>query len=127
MAEAAPRVSPPRRIEVAGHAIGLIHQLVMTPMIEDPYPGSIARNFPKGMSIPDEVAEIFGGPVDIVVFGYTHEALVEEHQGILFINPGSTNMIKQTVYPLGHVALLELTPTSREARIIDLKTVPAPE
>ena len=75
----------------------------------------------------DELTDIFGGPVDIVVFGYTHEALVEEHQGILFVNPGSTNMIKQIVYPLGHVALLDLTPTSREARIIDLKTVPVPE
>lgn len=127
MAEAAPRVSPPRVVEAGGYTIGLIHQLVMTPMREDPYPGSIARNFPQGMSIPDELKDIFGKPVDVVVFGYTHEALVEKHQGVLFVNPGSTNMIKQTVYPLGHVAILELTPDGPDARIIDLKMVPLPE
>ncbi|MGO9058450.1 MAG: metallophosphoesterase family protein [Candidatus Binataceae bacterium] len=27
--------------------------------------------------------------MDIVVFGYTHEAMVETHQGVLFVNPGS--------------------------------------
>jgi putative phosphoesterase len=126
MAEAAPRVSPPATFEIEGHTIGMIHQLVMVPLREDPYPGSIAKWYPPGESIPKELEEIFGKPVDIVVFGYTHEALVERHQGVLFINPGSTNMVKQTLR-LGTVALLELTPQRAEARIIELSSIPMPE
>ena len=69
-----------------------------------------------------ELQEIFGKPVDIVVFGYTHEAMVETHQGVLFVNPGSPTMVKQIMKP-GTVAILELTPQSPEARIIELASL----
>jgi predicted phosphodiesterase len=45
--------------------------------------------------IPDSATSIFGKPVDNVVFGYTHEAMVETHQGVLFVNPGSPSLVKQ--------------------------------
>ena len=45
--------------------------------------------------------------------------MVETHQGILLVNPGSPTLPRQ-VRKLGTVAILELTPEGREARIIDL-------
>ena len=45
--------------------------------------------------------------------------LVETHQGVLFVNPGSTSMVKQSM-KLGTVALLELTGQGAEARIVEL-------
>jgi predicted phosphodiesterase len=59
-----------------------------------------------------------------VVFGYTHEAMVETHQGVLFVNPGSPSLVKQS-RRLGTVAILEITPESRAAWIIDLPVLDA--
>ena len=65
------------------------------------------------------VESVFGAPVDIVIFGRTLEALVEEHDGILFVNPGSPTLPRNSMR-LGQVAILELTPEGREARIVEL-------
>ena len=121
-AEAAPRASAPVVVEVDGYSIGLVHHLEMTPLGDDVYPGMIASKFPAGESIPEELQKGFDKPVDIVVFGYTHEAMVETHQGVLFVNPGSPTMVKQ-IMKLGTVATLELTPQGPEARIIELASV----
>ena len=121
-AEAPPRVSTPVAVDVDGHSIGLVHKLEMTPLGDDVWPGAIARGFPAGKSIPAELEKTFGKPVDIVVFGYTHEAMVETHQGVLFVNPGSPTMVKQSM-KLGTVALLELGAHGAEARIIQLADI----
>jgi len=105
--------------ELEGHTIGLTHELILTRLGDDVLPGAIARNFPPEESLPLALERIFGTPVDIVVFGYTHEAMVELHQGVLLVNPGSPSLIGQRV-TLGTVAILELTAESRDARIIDL-------
>ena len=91
---------------------------------DDVIPGVIWRAFPPGESLPNTLQGIFGKPVDIVVFGYTHEAMVETHQGVLFVNPGSPSLVKQNIR-LGTVAILEVTPESRTARIIDLAALDA--
>jgi putative phosphoesterase len=118
-AEAAPRTGSRLVVEAAGHSIGLVHKLELMPMPEEVFPGKIASEYPAGESLPQELEVIFGKPVDIVVFGYTHDAMVETHQGVLFVNPGSTNMVRQSVR-LGTVAILELNPEGPAARIIDL-------
>ncbi|MSQ14701.1 MAG: metallophosphoesterase [Dehalococcoidia bacterium] len=120
--EAAPRVNNPIIVEAVGHSIGLVHQLFLKRLADDVMPGVIAKRLPPGESIPRELEEIFGKPVDIVVFGYTHDAMIETHQGVLFVNPGSPTMVKQ-VRKIGTVAILELTPESQEARIIQLTTL----
>ena len=121
--EGAPRVSVPVVVELGGHTIGLIHKLELTPLGDDIWPGAIAHGYPKGgATIPADLADVFGKPVDIVVFGYTHEAMIETHQGILFLNPGSPNMVKQSM-KLGTVAILDLTPEGPKAEIIDLTTI----
>ena len=106
-------------LELEGHTIGLAHELILRSLGDDVLPGSIGRAFPSGESLAEALRVIFGQPVDIVVFGYTHEAMVETHEGILFVNPGSPSLVGQQVR-LGTVAILELTAESREARIIDL-------
>ncbi|PCJ14259.1 MAG: hypothetical protein COB10_04545 [Planctomycetota bacterium] len=40
------------------------------------------------------------------MFGHTHEAVVEEHQGILLVNPGSP-VLPMQIQRLGQVAILE--------------------
>jgi putative phosphoesterase len=120
--EGAPRASRPIVVEVEGHAIGVVHKLELTALADEVTPGMIARALPPNASIPDDLADLFGRLVDIVVCGYTHEAMIEEHQGVLLVNPGSPNMVKQSMR-LGTVAILELTADGAEPRIIDLATL----
>ena len=79
----------------------------------------IAARMPAGFSIPTSVERFFGKPADIVVFGHTHYPVVEEHQGVLFINPGSPSLPMQ-IRRLGQVAILEITPTDKRAWLVEL-------
>jgi len=106
-------------LEFEGHTIGMAHELILRSLGDDVLPGAIERSFPSAESLSEALQDIFGQQVDVVVFGYTHEAMVESHEGILLVNPGSPSLIGQQVR-LGTVAILELTPESRTARIIDL-------
>jgi putative phosphoesterase len=116
--EGAPRTGSSLVVQVEGHSIGLIHKLELLPLPDETFPGSIAK-YPADESIAAELEEIFGEPVDIVVFGYTHEAMVETHQDVLFVNPGSPTMVKQSV-KMGTVAVMDVTPAGAEAQIIEL-------
>jgi putative phosphoesterase len=122
--EAAPRLSIPLVVELGGYTIGMVHKLELIRLMEDVYPGAMDKEYPKDGPLREELAEIFGRPVDIVVFGYTHEALVETHQGVLFVNPGSPNMVKQ-IMRTGSVGLLELGPDGPKAEIIPLASLGA--
>ncbi len=114
-----PRVAARRVVEVGNYAIGMMHDLIIPGTGFEPVPGAIGAKFPAEVSLPEAMAKVFGRPVDIVVFGHTHRALVEEHQGILFINPGSSSLPNQRK-ELGTVGILELTPDGRQAAIVNL-------
>ena len=120
--EAAPRVNHPIVVEAGGHSIGLVHQLFLDRLPDDILPGAIEKRLPPGESIPNDLEQIFGKPVDIVVFGYTHVPMVETHQGILMINPGSPTMVGQ-VMKTGSVAILEFKPEGPEAHIVPLADI----
>lgn len=122
--EGSGRVGIPVVVEADGRSIGLVHELILTGMNDDALPGAIESRFPHDRSLPNDLRSIFGTTVDIVVFGYTHEALIEQHQGVLFVNPGSPSMVKQVV-KLGTVAILDLTPQGQEARIVELAGIGA--
>ena len=112
-----------RVVEAEGHSIGIVHELSIPHIIAlEVLPGVIERRFPPDASLPDALVEVFGKPVDVAVCGFSHISLIEEHQGILIVNPGSATWPNQRVMP-GTVAVLELTPESREARIIDLNAM----
>jgi putative phosphoesterase len=121
--EAAPRISPPITIDIEGHTLGVVHKLDLIAYPDDVYPHSLDR-YPASKSIAAELLDIFGRPVDIVVMGYTHEAMVETHEDILFINPGSPTMVG-AIMKMGHVATLELDGDRVEPQIIDLTTLRA--
>jgi putative phosphoesterase len=68
------------------------------------------------------VAAEFGGPVDIVVFGSSHKPMIEQHKGVLLVNPGSPTL-PLGCHGLGTVAILEVDGEKAEARIIELSAL----
>lgn len=74
----------------------------------------------------DEVMEReFGKRIDIIVFGDTHVATVEDCNGILLVNPGSPT-IPDGRFALGTVGLLEIMGSRPKARIVQLSEFPLP-
>ena len=114
-----PRVAEKQVFELEGHTIGMVHDLMLPIMTREVRPGVIAKHLPSTTELPSSVEKFFGAAVDIVIFGHTHHAVVEEHQGILFINPGSPSLPMQ-IWRLGQVAILELMTEEWEARIVEL-------
>jgi putative phosphoesterase len=116
------RTSSLQVFEFEGHTIGMTHELILKSLGDEALPGAIDRYYPKDESIAQALEVIFGQPVDIVVFGYTHQAMIEEHDGVLLVNPGSPNLVRQEI-GLGTVAILDITPGTREAHVINLATI----
>jgi len=65
------------------------------------------------------IESIFDTPINIVVFGRMNYAMIEEHQGILFINSGSP-VLPRNLRKLGNVGILDLTIGQRKASILEL-------
>ena len=112
-----------RVVHAGGVAIGMIHD------IQWPGPKIATTGDGTGLVLPqgqaaETLARKFGQPVDVVLFGDTHEELVCRWDGILIVNPGSPT------YPgkrhrqgaLGTVGLLEIDGEEAGARIINLET-----
>lgn len=114
-----PRVEEKRVFEMAGYKIGMVHDLIIPGMGGEVMSGAIPREFPPEKSLPKAIEGVFGTALDVVVFGHTHYAMVEEHQGILLVNPGSPSLPRQ-VRRLGQVAILELLPEGSKAEILEL-------
>ena len=118
------RLANATRVVHAGSiAIGMIHD------IQWPGPRIATTGDGTGLVLPDGrapelLAAKFGQPVDVVLFGDTHEELVCHWDGVLMVNPGSPT------YPgrqhargtLGTIGLLEIDGEEANARIIDLET-----
>lgn len=114
-----PRVAWTHILELEGHTVGLVNDMQLYGMSDEARPGIIEKHHLPDGKLPGMVEEFLGTNVDIVVFGRTMYALVEEHQGILFVNPGSPTLPKN-LRQLGNVAIMELKPGSREAWVLDL-------
>jgi putative phosphoesterase len=114
-----PRVAEQQVLKLEGHTIGMVNNLQLDGFNDDVLPGVIGSTRLLDRPLPQIVEEFFGTAVDIVIFGRTLYPMVEEHHGVLFINPGSPSLPKNLV-KLGNVAILNLTSEGREATIIDL-------
>lgn len=111
-----------RVLNLGGHTIGLIHDLLVPGMAQEVTEFSpLSKHFPPDTSLSTALEKVFGTEVDIVIFGHTHYPVVEEFQGILMLNPGSPSLPKQ-IRRLGQVAVLELDGDRKNAEIIDLST-----
>ena len=111
-----------RVIELEGHSIGIIHDLLVPGMAQELTEYTpLSKHFPKDSSLPTAMQSVFDAPVDIVIFGHTHYPVVEEFQGILMVNPGSPSLPKH-IRRLGQVAIMELDSDSKSAEILDLSS-----
>ena len=116
------RIANEHVLEVEGHTIGIVHNLELRGMSDEVRPGYIGAHPRPDQSLPMMVEEFFGTAVDIVVFGQTLYAMVEEHQGVLLINPGSPSY-PRNMRKLGNVAILDVTPEGRDVSLIDLAAI----
>ena len=111
-----------RVIELEGHTVGIIHDLLVPGMVQEVTEFTpLSKHFPQDADLTSALEKVFGTRVDIVVFGHTHYPVVEEFQGVLMLNPGSPSLPKQ-INRLGQVAILELGPDSKSAQVLDLST-----
>jgi putative phosphoesterase len=117
-----PRVARKRVLQVEGHSVGLVPDLVIIGYGFEVAPGVIDREVAADYALADALHSFFGEPVDTVVFGDTHIPMAETHQGVLFVNPGSPTLPRQQ-RELGTIAILETTSDGREATIVDLTTL----
>jgi hypothetical protein len=98
-----------RVIDVGGTRIGLVFSLTGPPVEAVVDPGLSFPKVPAG-----RVGEsLFGHAVDVVVFGGTHEDLIAQAGGTLFVNPGSPSLAVRTT-----VGLLRIADGIVEARIL---------
>lgn len=101
-----PRIKDSHVLHLKGNKLGLTHSIE--------YPEPPWRSLEKAME------HDFGGRMDILVGGHTHQTMIEEHEGILIVNPGSPTL-PDGLYGPGTVALLELSEGQARARIIRLE------
>ena len=92
-------------LAIAVFKLGLTHAIAYPELAHTPFDKALERKF--------------GGPVDIVVFGDTHVALVESFRGVLLVNPGSPTL-PSSLFKLGTVGLLQINDGNVEADIIQL-------
>ena len=118
-----PRVVDKKRVlHLEGHTIGLVHDLMVPGMAQEVTEHSpLSKHFPPDGNLSTALETVFDVAVDIVIFGHTHYAIVEEYQGILMVNPGSPSLPKQ-LRRLGQVAIMELEPGHKSAEILELST-----
>ena len=113
-------VNNARVLQLEGHAIGLTHDLLVPGMAQEITEFTpLSKHFPPDADLAMALETVFDADVDIVIFGHTHYAVVEEYQGILMVNPGSTALPKQ-LRRLGQVAIMELQPDRKSAEILEL-------
>ena len=92
-----PRVVDKKRVlNLEGHSIGLIHDLLVPGMPQEVTERTpLSKHFPVDAELSAALATVFDTTVDIVVFGHTHYAVIEEYQGILMVTPGSPSLPRQ--------------------------------
>ena len=111
-----------RVVKVEGVSIGMIHDIQ--------WPGPKIPTSPDGseLALPEgngqeNLARKFKEPVDVVLFGDTHEELVMDWDGVLIMNPGSPT------YPgkrhkrgsLGTIGILQVDGEDATGWIVDLE------
>lgn len=98
-------------IKIAALTIGLSHTLCYSDSLKYTTQEMIERQF--------------GQPVDIIVVGDTHIAVVERYNGLLLVNPGSPALPIGKA-SLGTVGILEITGNKPTASIVELSQFPLP-
>ncbi len=114
-----------RIVEVAGVRIGMVHDIQWPPPSIATTPDGTGLIWPES-GLKTLLQKKFRGEVDVVVFGDTHEEMVERREGVLFVNPGSPTYPGRRHAPgsLGTVAVLDIKDDEIAATIVDLASEP---
>ena len=120
-----PRAENRRLLDLGGVRVALVHQLFLPGLYNDIFPGLIEKQFPAGVSMRATLHKFFKQEVDVCVFGDSHADLVEFHDGVLLVNPGSPTLPYQ-IMRLGTVGILEILENKATAHILHLKEFPGP-
>ena len=110
-----------RVVAVEDVRIGMVHDIQWpTPRIATS-PDGTGLVFPEGRA-SELLARKFGQPVDVVVFGDTHEELICHWDGVLLINPGSPTYPGRRHRPgaLGTLARLKIDGRAVEVEMVAL-------
>ena len=118
-----PRVEAKRVLAISGVHVGLVHRLDLPGINGDVLPGLVERQVAPHIPLSEALRQVFGQSVQVCVFGDTHHELVEQHEGVLLINPGSPTLPRQ-MRRLGTVVRLEITVDAIAADILDLASLP---
>ena len=110
-----------RVVHVEGVSLGMVHDIQWPTTGITTTPDGSGLVFPDG-DVGELLAKKFGQPVNVVLFGDTHEELICSHQGTLFINPGSPTYPGKQHPPgtPGTLAILNVEGPSVYARLVDL-------
>lgn len=103
-----PRIKESHVLSLQGKRLGLTH--------------SVEFPEPEWCTLERAMQRDFGGPMDILVGGHTHQTMIEDYQEILIINPGSPTLLNG-LYGLGTVAILELDNGIAKTKIIKLEDI----
>jgi putative phosphoesterase len=109
-----------RVLEAGGLKIGAMFELGIEGVEFDMASGKTAFN---GVSAAAVSQVKFGRNVDIVAHGGTHKESSEEHDGVLFFNPGSPTLhaTRRKEGKLGTVAILDLTGAKPRVSLVELE------
>jgi putative phosphoesterase len=108
------RVKKTQTLTLDGITIWATHIKPRYGLIVPPQPGNgpITRRRMDTEDPPD--------PPDVVAFGHSHFAEIEDYKGVLLVNPGSPTM-PSYIPKLGSVGLLTIRNGRAEARLIKLE------
>jgi hypothetical protein len=106
------KVAPVRATRSSGDPDAIPGRLDDGPIVIDADGAAIGMTF----RLPDppagrDWAEMFGQPVDVVVFGGRHEPLVEQDGDVLLVNPGSPSLAAELT--VGELVVGEGPPSAR--------------
>ena len=110
-----------RIVEADGVRIAMVHDIQWPPPTIATTPDGTGLVYPE-TRLRGLLERKFGGEVDVVAFGDTHEELAEWRDGILFVNPGSPTYPGRRHAPgsLGTIGVLEIADGVIDAKIVDL-------
>jgi putative phosphoesterase len=102
-----PRLAPVQIIDVLGWRIGVRHDLA-----------------PETRPLRRIREQAFAAGTDVLVGGHTHLERLRAEDGLLLVNPGSPILPHHYETRLGSLALLDITATAIDARLIALGETP---
>jgi uncharacterized protein len=95
----------------SGVRVGLVHDFQMP-------------EHPPLRTMEGQMTHFFGGPVDVIVRGSTHQAEITTVKGVLIVCPGSPTFPNHATTRLGTIGFLDIGDDGGvEARIVDLASV----